>query len=216
VPGANEAAPLSPLPVLLPLEKGRGVRDDGARPINVATGYPAGPGPLVVWRQPQHVHPGSFFRPSLACQKGRSTHGTAPTVATTAYLPALSLPLQVGDAGLTNSAETSFSATSKARRPPPSLSPRKGRARADRRKVIPWRGVERKWCQVKETHFVPSSCPSPSGEGTWSRDDGARPINVATGYPAGPRSLAVSRQPQHVHPDPSRRMPCPFSSTDRA
>ena len=37
------------------------------------------------------------------------------------------------------------------------------------REIIPWRGVERKWRQMMETHSVPSSCPSPSGEGTRAR-----------------------------------------------
>jgi hypothetical protein len=50
--------------------------------------------------------------------------------------------------------------------PLPSLSPRKGRKRADRREVIPWRGVERSRCQASVPVPIYPPCPSLSREGT--------------------------------------------------
>jgi hypothetical protein len=135
-----------------------------------------------------HVNRSTSIRAAFPSRFGRSKgdaphEETAPTVATTAYLPTLSLPLQGGDLSPTVSAQGNALSSRKARRPPPSLSPRKGRKR----------GVERKWCQVKGTHSIPSSCPSPSGEGTRGPGVRAGPVDRATGAPAVPGPLAVRR-----------------------
>ena len=90
----------------------------------------------------------------------------------------LSFSLWRRDSGPAVSAEASVSATSKARCLPPSLSPRKERTKADRREVIPWRGVERKWRRVNLA--IPSPLPvllpleKGPGPGRFGRDERLR------------------------------------------
>jgi hypothetical protein len=97
-------------------------------------------------------------------EKKRGRKETAPTVDTVAHLPTLSVPgsgsgtspLQGGDSGPTVSAQGSTFFSCKARRPPPSLSPGEGEKKRGRKEMVP----------DEESFSVPSSCPSPSGEGT--------------------------------------------------
>jgi hypothetical protein len=71
----------------------------------------------------------------------------------------------------------------RARRSPPSLSPGEGKAG----------GVERQRRQVKGIHSIPSSCPSPSGEGTRGPGVRVRSLNQAAGPKICPGPLAVRR-----------------------
>jgi hypothetical protein len=80
-------------------------------------------------------HPGGRESTNRRC-RCLSTHVALPGSASGTG------PLQGGDVGLTVSPDKCASTHSKAPRQSPSLSPRKGRPRADRREVIPWRGVE--------------------------------------------------------------------------
>ena len=71
-----------------------------------------------------------------------------------------------------------------------------------RDKLSPERGLRpgrlgergrKKIAPSKGRFSVPSSCPSPSGEGTQGPGDGVRPIDRATGHPARPGPFAVRR-----------------------
>ena len=81
---------------------------------------------------------GQLFPSRFGRSKGDAPHEeTAPTVATTAHLPTLSLPLQGGDSGPTVSAQGNALSSRKARRPPTSLSPGEGRKRGVERRQRP-------------------------------------------------------------------------------
>ena len=131
--------------------------------------------------------------PFLTGQKGAPRRKRAPTVGPVAHLPTLSLPLQGGDSGPAVSARGSVFFSHKARHSHTTSLPWRGEKKGRPKEGHPAERGREEIAPSQGRFPVPSSCPSPSGEGTQGPGDGVRPIDRATGYPAHPGPFAVRR-----------------------